>query len=77
MEVKREGEVWDIINRERKRRGGLNEDIDMEEWKDYFIDVLGIEGRVVIEGEKGGGRGEGRERGRRRNILERNKRGIE
>jgi len=47
--VKREGEVWEIINRERGRRGRINEGIDMEEWKEYFMGLLGgVEGRVVL-----------------------------
>jgi len=41
MEVKRKSEVWEIINRERRRRGRINEEIGVEEWKDYFMDVLG------------------------------------
>jgi len=48
----------------------------MEEWKDYFMDVLGkVEERVV----KGGGkrREDWREGGRGRNIHEGNKGGIE
>jgi len=53
MMVKRESEVWEIINRERGRRGRINESIGMEEWKDYFIGILGgVEGRVIIGGEK-------------------------
>jgi len=57
--VKRESEVWEIINRERRGRGRINEDIDMEEWKEYFMSVLdGVEGRVIM----GGGKEKGEER---------------
>lgn len=40
MEVK-ESEVWELINRERKKRVGINEGIGMEEWKEYFMELLG------------------------------------
>lgn len=58
-EVKREHEVWEIVNRERKGRKRVNEDIEMGKWKEYFMSLLrGVEVRVV----KGGGGGvEGRE----------------
>ncbi|XP_067207866.1 golgin subfamily A member 6-like protein 22 [Linepithema humile] len=52
-EVKRESEVWEIINRERKRRVRINDGIEMEEWKEYFMRLLkGAERKVV----KGNGR---------------------
>jgi len=60
--VRRENDVWEVINKERKKRkriemNGRNEDIDRREWKEYFMRLLGgIEGKVV----KGTG-GEGRE----------------
>lgn len=56
---KREHEVWEIVNRERKGRKRVNEDIEMGKWKEYFMSLLrGVEVRVV----KGGGGGvEGRE----------------
>jgi len=45
--------MWEIINREKGRRGRINE--GMEKWKDYFIGVLGgVEGRVIM--------GDGKER---------------
>lgn len=64
MEVKRESKVWELINRERKKRARINEGIEMEEWKEYFMGLLGgVEGRMVMSGR---GRREGW--GRRRWI---------
>lgn len=40
MEVKREGEVWEIVNRERKRRR-INEEIEMEKRREHFMRLLG------------------------------------
>lgn len=43
------------MNRERKERRGINEGIEMEEWREYFMGLLGgVKSRVV--------RGAGRER---------------
>lgn len=58
-EVRRENEVWEIVNRERKGRKRVNEGLEMGEWKEYFMRLLGgVEDRV-----KGGGQGiEGREK---------------
>jgi len=54
-EATRESEVWEIINKERKRRR-INEGIGMSEWREQFMRVLGgVEERVV--------RGNGREMG--------------
>ena len=69
-EVKRETEVWEIVNGERKGRKGINEEIELEEWRRYFIKLLGgVEDRVVREeewrkGERKGGRK--KRRGRKR-----------
>jgi len=55
MEVRNESEVWELLNKERKRRKGINENIEIEEWKEFFMRLLGgVEGRVVIEKEKEG-----------------------
>lgn len=41
-----------MVRKERKRRKRVNEDIEMDEWKEYFMGLLGgVEGRV-IRGEK-------------------------
>ncbi|KMQ90657.1 axoneme-associated protein [Lasius niger] len=56
-EARTEGKVWDLVNRVRKRRKKLNEDIKMEEWRDYFISLLGeVENRVVKRTGKNNGR---------------------
>ena len=53
QEARTEGEVWKIVNRERKRRKGVNEGIEEKEWREYFMTLLGgVEGRV----RKGGRR---------------------
>jgi len=47
-EAKTEGEVWEIVRRERKRWKRVSEEIKIEEWKEYFMGLLGgVEGRVV------------------------------
>lgn len=44
------------MNRERRRRGGVNEGIEMKEWVGYFKSLLGgVEDRV-IRGKRGAGR---------------------
>lgn len=61
MEVKRQSKVWELINRERKKKARINEGIKMEEWKEYFMGLLegGVEGRVVMDGRgRRKGRGE-------------------
>lgn len=40
--------MWEVINRERKKRGGIDERIKMEEWTGYFRGLMReVEGRVV------------------------------
>lgn len=34
--AKTEGQVWEVINRERKKRGGIDKRIKMEEWTGYL-----------------------------------------
>lgn len=53
-EAKREGDLWKIINRERKKRGRINEGI--EEWKEYFMRLLE---RMEEKMERGVSRGSG------------------
>lgn len=57
-EMSREKEVWEIVNRERSGRRRVNEDIEMEEWKEHFMKLLGGEGSKVVKGEGGGKGGE-------------------
>lgn len=52
-EIRRKKEVWEIVNRERRRGRKINQGIEMEIWKEYFMRLMGgVEGRVV----RGGGR---------------------
>lgn len=47
--AKRESDVWGIINSERVRRVRINKRIKIEEWKEYFMRMLGgVEGRVIV-----------------------------
>lgn len=40
-EARREGDVWPIVNKKRKRERRVNEGIGMEEWKEHFARLLG------------------------------------
>ena len=54
-EAKTENKVWDIVNRGRKKRRGVDERIKKEEWKEHFMGLLGgVENRVRMGGEEGG-----------------------
>lgn len=56
MGVKRENEVWEIVNRERRRGKRINEGIEMEEWREYFMRLMGgVEGKIVRGGREGVG----------------------
>lgn len=45
--ARREGQVWEVVNKERKKRG-VNGGIKMEKWTEYFKELMGgVEGRVV------------------------------
>ncbi|XP_043263108.1 uncharacterized protein LOC122403575 [Colletes gigas] len=58
-EAKTENRVWEIVNRGRKKRKGVDESIKKEEWKEHFMGLLGgVENRVRIGGEEGRRRGE-------------------
>lgn len=51
--VIRESKMWEIINKERKKKKGINEEIELEEWKEYFMKVMGgVEERVRMGEEK-------------------------
>ncbi|XP_071572942.1 uncharacterized protein [Temnothorax nylanderi] len=46
-EARRESEVWEIVNKERRKRRGIEEGIEKGEWKEHFMKLLGgVEGRV-------------------------------
>ncbi|XP_029054555.2 eukaryotic translation initiation factor 3 subunit A-like [Osmia bicornis bicornis] len=51
--AKTEGDVWRIINRERKSRGRAKTGIKEEEWRKHFVNLLGgSEEKVVMGGER-------------------------
>lgn len=39
--LRREGEIWEIVNRKRRERKRINESIGWEEWKEHFMRLLG------------------------------------
>jgi len=52
-----EGQVWEVVNRERRKKRYANDGIEMGDWVDYFMGLLGgVEGRVVrgMRGERKG-----------------------
>nr|XP_034194960.1 nipped-B-like protein B [Osmia lignaria] len=53
-EARTEGEVWKIINRERKRGGRVKTGIKEEDWRKHFVNLLlgGSEEKVVMGGER-------------------------
>ncbi|XP_070519746.1 golgin subfamily A member 6-like protein 22 [Cardiocondyla obscurior] len=52
-QAKTKGDVWKIVNKGRKERRGVDEKIEIREWKDYFRGVLGgMEWRVGEEVER-------------------------
>lgn len=55
--ARKEGQVWEVVNRERRRKRKVNEGIEMKKWVNYFRGLLG--GRVerrVVRGIRGNGR---------------------
>ena len=51
-EAKTEGKVWELVNKERKRRERIKGGIEMREWKEYFMALLGGVERKVVRGER-------------------------
>ncbi|KAL6431964.1 hypothetical protein ACFW04_007414 [Cataglyphis niger] len=49
-EIKTEGQVWELVNRGRRKRRKVNEDISMEEWDGYFRNLLRGGGAVGADG---------------------------
>jgi len=47
-EARKESEIWEIINWDKKRRRKVNVGIGMEEWKEYFERLLGRVGERVV-----------------------------
>lgn len=56
--VKKEGEVWEIVNRGRKRRKMINEEIEEREWREHFMRLLGGVEYRVVGGKKSGRKAE-------------------
>jgi len=40
-EANTEAKVWESTGRIRKKRKRINEEIKMEEWKEYFMELMG------------------------------------
>lgn len=56
VEVRRKGEIWEMVNKERMRQKRVNDSIELGEGKDYFMKVLGgVQGKVrrSRKGERG------------------------
>jgi len=52
-----ESSLGGIVNRERRKWKGINEDIKIEEWENHFKRLLGgVEGRVVQGTDRKGSR---------------------
>lgn len=46
--VRMEGQVWEVVNREKRKRRKVNGEIKMGEWEEYFRRMLGgVDNRVV------------------------------
>ncbi|KMQ90798.1 stress response protein nst1-like protein [Lasius niger] len=78
QEAKTEGEVWKVVNRERKRRRVVNEGIEAKEWKEHFMRLLGGVERKVMKGGTGRRMEDGEQEIRRdeiRKIIEKLKKG--
>lgn len=39
--IRTESQVWEVVNRERRKKRRMNEGIKVEEWDRYFKDLLG------------------------------------
>jgi len=56
--AKSEGQVWEVVNKERKGRRGIDGRIKGEEWVEYFKKLLGWVERKVVRGIRGERRGD-------------------
>lgn len=65
--IREERKVCEVINSESKRRKVVSREIEEGEWKEYFMRLLGVEGKVMMEGE--GTRRAGGEEGLRREEV--------
>lgn len=68
-EAKTQKQVWEVINKERRRKVEVNKEIRIEEWDSYFRKLLGGSERgprgMVGMGERVGEEGERGEEGGR------------
>lgn len=47
-EARTENKVWEIVNREGRKTKGVDKGIQMREWKEHFMELLGrVEERVL------------------------------
>ena len=50
MQLKGENQIWEYINKQRKKRIGISNKIDLKEWKDHFKALLeGVDGKKEVE----------------------------
>jgi len=57
--VKKEGDVWKLVNKGRRKKRTVDERIEQEEWKEHFMRLLGgVEHRVRVGEERRGREGE-------------------
>ncbi|XP_063913095.1 golgin subfamily A member 6-like protein 25 [Zophobas morio] len=60
--IRTEQEAWQYINKERKNKITISEDIPIIQWKKYFMELLnGKEERIVVKDSKTGNGGRERE----------------
>jgi hypothetical protein len=59
-----EKKVWKYINRERKQKESVSEEITTQEWEEWFMKLLEGRGRNTNEGETDGARGNRNHSGR-------------
>lgn len=50
-----DGQIWQVVNKERKKRRGINWGIGMGEWEEYFKGLLGGVENKVVWGREGKG----------------------
>lgn len=78
-QAKTEREAWKVVNKGRKKRGRISEKVREEEWKKYFMRLLGVVEERVIRGDGDGIRKELREeeldRGKVKRTIRRIKEG--
>lgn len=54
-DTRREAEIWEIVNKERRKRKRIDKAIKKEEWKEYFMGLLDrVKERVMREDRRHG-----------------------